>query len=151
MRKSVMLMAMLAAGAGSAVIASSAWANGVFGSDAPSRIPVPARTFSATFEDVGGTQVKASRVTLNGEVFVYGKLGSAQVTVPFERIKDVRIEKATNPLKRVAVVTLTDDTTPVRIEVDDDTAWFGKARFGNYKLEMRDLRVVSGFSLQATP
>jgi len=46
---------------------------------------------------------------------------------------------------------LTDDTAPVRIEVDDDTAWFGKARFGNYKLEMRDLRVVSAFRLQATP
>jgi hypothetical protein len=124
-------------------------AGGFMGSDAPSRIPVPARSFVATFEDVGGTTVQASRVTFDGEVFVHGLFGAAQVTVPFDRIAEVRIEKASDPLKRVAVVTLVDDPEPVRVEVPDDTPWYGRARFGNYKLEVRDLRAVRGFRAEA--
>jgi hypothetical protein len=128
-----------------AVSASPVLAGGFMGGDAPSRIPVPARSFAATFEDVGGTVVELSKVTFDGEVFVHGRLGAAQVTVPFERIAEVRIEKATDPLRRVAVITLSDGSEPVRIEVKDDTPWYGRARFGNYKLEVRDLRSVRGF------
>ena len=128
-----------------AFVATPVLAGGFMGSDAPSRIPVPARSFSATFEDVGGTVVQASRVTFDGEVFVHGRLGQAQVTVPFEKIAEVRIEKAEDPLLRTAVVHLSDGSEPVRIEVKDDTPWYGRTRFGNYKLEGRDLRVVRGF------
>jgi hypothetical protein len=122
-------------------------ATGIMGSDAPSRIPVPAKVFSATFEDVGGTSVPARRVTMNGEVFVYGRYGSGQVTIPFERIAEVRISTAPDPLKRTATVTLVDGSPPVRVVVDDDTAWFGRATFGNYKIEMRDIRAIRDFKL----
>jgi len=128
-----------------AFAATPVLAGGFLGADVPSRIPVPARSFTATFEDVGGTTVQASRVTFDGEVFVHGRLGAAQVTVPFERIAEVRIEKAPEPNRRTAVVYLLDGSEPVRIEVKDDTPWFGRARFGNYKIEGRDLRVVRGF------
>lgn len=134
-------LALLAAG----LIATPVLASGVLGGDAPTRIPVPARAFQATFEDVGGTVVTASRVTLDGEVFVHGRLGEAQVTVPFERIVEVRIEKADDPLKRTAVVVLKGEDEPVRVLLKDDVPWFGGARFGNYKIETRDLRVVRAF------
>lgn len=123
-------------------------ATGAFGGDAPSRIPVPARSFSATFEDAGGTSVKgASKVTFNGEVFLYGRFGAGQVTIPFERIAQVEIHKAADPLKRTAVVTLNDGSAPVRVELEDDTPWYARTRFGNYKVEVRDLRKISGFTL----
>ena len=116
-------------------------ANGVMGSDAPSRIPVPARDFSAKVEDVGGTAVDLTRFTFNGEVFIYGKFGAGQVTVPFENIAEARVEKAKDPLKRVIVVQAKDKSS-VRVEVEDDTPFFGKTNFGNYKILVRDLRVV---------
>jgi len=123
-------------------------ANGVMGADAPSRIPKPARSFSATFIDVGGTEVQGtSKVTFNGEVFLYGRYGAGQVTVPFERISEVRIEKAKDPLKRTAIVTLNDGSDPVRIVVEDDTAWYAHTRFGNYKAEVRELAKIRGFKL----
>lgn len=128
-----------------AFVATPVLAGGFLGGDAPSRIPVPARSFSAVFEDVGGTTVQATRVTFDGEVFVHGRLGAGQVTVPFERIAEVRIEKAENPLRRTAVIQLADGSEPVRIEIKDDTPWYGRTRFGNYKIEGRDLRVVRGF------
>lgn len=121
---------------------------GLFGTDAPSRIPVPAKRFSATFEDISGTVVQTvSRTTFNGEVFVYGRFGAGQVTVPFDKIAEVRIEKAADPLKRIAIVTLKGDEEPVRVELEDDTPWYGQTRFGNYKVEVRDLRVVRDLQL----
>ncbi|MFT7519450.1 MAG: hypothetical protein ACI9MC_001592 [Kiritimatiellia bacterium] len=116
-------------------------ANGVMGSDAPSRIPVPARDFTAKVEDVGGTAVQLGRFTFNGEVFIYGKFGAGQVTVHFEDITEARIEKASDPLKRIVVIKTKAGET-VRVELDDDTPFFGKASFGNYKILVRDLRVV---------
>lgn len=124
------------------------FASGFMGGDAPSRIPVPARVFSASFEDVGGVAVTGTRVTFDGEVFVHGRLGAAQITVPFERVSEVRFESASDKGRRTAVVYVTGEEEPVRIDIKDDTPWFARARFGNYKIESRDLRVVSGFKLQ---
>lgn len=139
---------MLGFAVGLGLLTAPSFATGVFGGDAPSRIPTPARSFAATFEDVGGTAVEvSSQATFNGEVFLYGRFGAGQVTVPFERIREVRIEKASDPLKRMAVVTLVDGSDPVRVELEDDTAWYGRTRFGNYKIEVRDLRAVRGFRL----
>jgi len=66
---------LLAAVLGGLCVAVPVLAGGFTGADAPSRIPIPAREFSATFEDTGGTSVSGSRVTFNGEVFVYGRYG----------------------------------------------------------------------------
>lgn len=129
------------------LLSAPVWATGIMGADAPSRIPVPAKVFSATFEDVGGTALDARRVTMNGEVFVYGRYGAGQVTIPFEKIAEVRISKAEDPLKRTATVSLVDGSEPVRVVVDDDTAWYGRTRFGNYKIEVRDIRAVRDFKL----
>lgn len=121
-------------------------ANGLTGADAPSRIPTTARSYAATFVDVGGTRVQAtSKVSFNGETFVYGRFGAGQVTIPFERIDTVTISKADDPLKRTATITLNDGSEPVRVVLEDDTAWYGRTRFGNYKVEVRDIRTVSGF------
>ena len=128
------------------VVSSPGLATGVMGADAPSRIPKPASSFSATFRDIGGTEVQGtSLVTFNGEVFLYGRYGAGQVTIPFERITEIRIEKATDPLKRTAVVTLNDGGDPVRVELEDDTAWYARTRFGNYKAEVRELASARGF------
>ena len=58
-----------------------ALANGFMGDNPPSRIPIPARDYSARVTDHGGTEIKVDRVSWNGEVFLYGNLGSAQVTL----------------------------------------------------------------------
>jgi hypothetical protein len=142
-RRSVMWLALAAP----VMVAVPVWAGGIMGGDAPSRIPVPARSFSATFEDVSGTSIQTTRVTFDGEVFVHGRIGEAQVTVPFDRIVEVRFEKASDPLRRTAVVLLKDDQEPVRVDVKDDVPWYGRARFGNYKILARDVRVVKSFSL----
>lgn len=148
MRTRLAWTALVVVGLGLASLTAPALATGVFGGDAPSRIPVAGSSFAATFEDVGGTTVQVtSKATFNGEVFVYGRFGAGQVTVPFEKIAELKVQKADDPLKRIAVITLTDGSDPVRIELEDDTPFYGHTRFGNYKIEVRDLRAVRGFRL----
>ncbi len=124
-----------------------ALANGMGGDSPPARIPIPAKVFAATFEDKTGVIVKASRVTFNGEVFVYGTLGEAQVTVPFEKIDHVRFTPAAATEKVTATAVLKAGPGAEQAEVSlilpDDSPWYGETTFGNYQIEVRQLKRIS--------
>ena len=116
-------------------------ANLVGGDAGPSRIPIPARDFQAVVEDRTGTVVEVDRITYNGEVYVYGKLGVAQVSVQFDDIATVRFEPNEEDGKVVAFVTTTDGQN-VRLLVDDDTPCYGQTTFGYYQIEAQDIRKI---------
>lgn len=124
--------------------AGAALANGFagLGGDAPpARIPVPAKDFSATLHDQAGTVVSVSKATFDGEVFLFGSLGEGQATVPFERIRDVRIEPSDTSGKVVAFVTLRDGNT-VSVVVEGETPCYGATAFGNYRIPVEKLRKI---------
>ncbi|MCO4745974.1 MAG: hypothetical protein KC912_14360 [Proteobacteria bacterium] len=124
------------------VLGSTAVAGGIMGGDAPSRIPIPAEEFSASVEDTSGTIVSVERVTYNGEVFLYGNLGEAQVTIPFERISEVRVEP--HPDKdKVTVMAVLKDADPVTITAEHDMPCYGATPFGNYKIEIEKVRRIA--------
>ena len=128
--------ALIAAGS---AFALTAVAGGLTGSDAPSRVPVPAKEFTGTVHDRAGVEVTINRLTFNGEVFFYGVLGEAQVTVPFERVQSIRIEPSDTDNYVVLFATLRDGST-ARILVEDDQPVYGVAAFGNYSVEIEDVR-----------
>ncbi len=128
-----------------AVAVSSAgvsWASGFGGSDAPpARIPVPARDFRATVEDQSGVRIVVSQISFDGEVFLFGRIGEGQATVPFEKIKDARFEPAPTAEHRIAFVTLTDGST-TRLQVAHDVPTYGKTSFGTYSIPVDKLRKI---------
>lgn len=111
------------------------------GGDAPSRIPVPARDYTASVEDAAGVEQTLTRVTFNGEVFFYGTLGDAQVTIPFERVTQIEVQPSQTSGQVVLFATLTDATT-ARILAESDLPLYGSAPFGNYKVEIGKVRFV---------
>lgn len=126
-----------------ASVALAAWPFG----GAVTRIPVPAREFRAVLTDVNGTTVELSRFTMAGEVFVWGDLGAGQISVAFEDVLALTVARAGRDERRVLVVQVRD-TQPVRVEVDDDVAWFGRTAWGNYRVETSD---VSEIRILAAP
>lgn len=124
-----------------ALVPSAAVASGFGGDGPPSRIPVPARVFRAVVEDMSGTRVEVTRVTWNGEVFLYGNVGDAQVTVPFEKIAEIRIEPTEKDGHKVAFARLTDGTT-VRMIVEDDLLCYGATTYGNYQITVDHIRRI---------
>lgn len=121
---------------------ATALATGFGGGDAPSRIPVPARVFQATVDDVAGATVKVDRVTFDGEVFVYGKLGEGHAAVPFEKITELRVEPASDEGHRIVFAKLTDGTS-VRITVERDLPCYGQTSFGNYRIDVEKISKVT--------
>ena len=121
------------------LLAPSAVAGLFGGNDAPGRIPVPARDFEAVIEDRGGVRTSLQRVSFDGEVYLFGKLGAAQVTVPFEEIDVVRFEPTDDPDEVTAAVT-TVAGEAVRIRVEADRPVFGRTHFGNFRIEASDIR-----------
>lgn len=112
---------------------------GIFGGRPPVRIPKPRAEFAATVVDHGGTSVRIASVTWNGEVHIWGKLGAAEVTIPFENVRTARVLPAEDPDLRVVVVA-TSHGEDVRILVDDDLPVYGRTPFGNYRILLRDIR-----------
>ncbi len=115
---------------------------GLFGSDAPSRIPVAAREFRLRVEDVSGTVLEVSQGTYDGEVFVYGTLGLAQVTVPFENVASLEVLPGADEDHKLARV-LTREGETVTLTVETETPVWGRATFGNYKIEIGQVRRLS--------
>lgn len=119
-----------------------AWATGFGGDAPPSRIPIPARDFSARVVDNGGTEMVVDRVSYNGEVFLYGNIGAAQVTIPFEKITTVTFGPHEKEDTRTATATMKDGQS-ITVLVDDDILCYGKTKFGNYSIEVEELRTIT--------
>lgn len=132
------------------LLPAAAFATGFGGADNPTRIPVPARVFSATVEDNAGTQVKVDKVTFDGEVFLFGKVGEGQAAVPFEKIEEVRFEPTGETGTRIAFVKLREGDS-VRLVVESDLPCYGASAFGNYRIEVKDIRVVRVNATPPTP
>jgi hypothetical protein len=112
---------------------------GLFGDGPPGRIPVPARVFRAEVEDRGGTVLRITRVTFDGEVYLFGTIGAAEVTVPFERFTEARFQDG--PGEEHRTVVLTDvDGQEVRLVIEADRPIQGATTFGNYRIEAADVR-----------
>ncbi len=123
------------------VLAAPAWA-GLFGTDAPGRIPIPARDFRARVEDRSGVVTELDRATFDGEVFVFGTVGLAQVAVPFETVRRLDVGSAVDE-DHVIVHVTTRDGAAVDVVVDEDRPWYGRAAFGNFRIEIGQVRAIA--------
>lgn len=121
------------------LLLSAPAAAGLFGSDAPGRIPIPARDFRASIEDLGGVVLTVERVTFDGEVYLYGRIGAAWVTVPFENVAVATFGPGADEDHRTVEV-LDRDGQRVSLVVEADRPIQGRTRFGNYRIEAADVR-----------
>jgi len=128
------------------VLLGVAWsvpaAAGLFGGGPPGRIPIPAAEFSATVEDVGGTSLVIERMSFDGEVFLFGTVGKAQVTFPFATLQTATFLPGDDEDHRVVEVTDRAGTT-LRVVVKADRKLTGRTAFGNYRIEAADIRRIA--------
>ena len=99
---------------------------------------MPARDFQASIQDESGVKTSLKRVSLDGEVYLFGELGKALVTIPFEKVALARFEDGADEDHRVAVVT-TKSGEEVRLVLDADRPFFGRTTYGNYRIEVADI------------
>jgi len=115
---------------------------GELGGSAPAdKIPVPEKNFSARVLDRQGIQTSLSEFSFGGKVFLVGKRGSATITIPFEKISRLDLD-GQDGNEVLAAVTLRDQNR-IELKVDKRSKFFGKAEFGTFQIEMKDLKSIN--------
>lgn len=133
-----------------AVLTGPVLANGVMGGDSPpTRIPIPASHHKVLVEDIGGVSTRVSNASFDGQVFLYGRVGEADVSVPFEKIREVRFEKGSSASKVLAYVILRSEER-VRVELDEEVPCYGETSFGLYRIPVEKIRRIE-FIASSTP
>ena len=101
----------------------------------------PPRDFGATFVDLDGNRVAATRVTVGGDASLEGEVGRGRLRVPFDNIAQVAFA-ATDARDHVRAEVRLRAGTPVTLSVRSSTTFYGQTPGGSYQIRARDLKTV---------
>lgn len=115
---------------------------GSLGGTAPAdKIPVPEKNFNARALDHQGIETSLSQFSFDGKVFLVGKRGDATVTIPFEKISRLDIQGQEG--NEVLATVILRNQERIEVKVDKNLKFYGKADFGTFQIDMKDLKSVN--------
>jgi hypothetical protein len=104
------------------------------------RAPRVEKNYAVIVTDSSGNKIEGEKFSWEGRIHFAGYLGMAQVTMPFERIKELMVgEKRERKVKVTARLT---DGTETGFEVDAKSRCFGEASFGSFMLQMDEIKSI---------
>lgn len=99
------------------------------------------KNFMVVVTDTSGNKIEGEKFSWEGRIHFAGYMGLAQITMPFERVKELTVgEKKDRKVKVTA--RLTDGTETV-FEIDSDARVYGESRFGSFMLTMDEIKSIS--------
>lgn len=105
---------------------------------APSdRIPVPEKKFMATFIDSMDVTTSCTDVSIEGGVFIQGRIGEGTYTVSFENIQEIVFRLSAESLYGQI---RTRDGGSIEIVVDKNRKAYGRTKFGAFHIRLNDLK-----------
>ncbi len=114
---------------------------GMGGSGGFERAPRVEKNFAVTVTDVSGKKIEGEKFSWEGRIHFAGYMGLAQVTMPFDRIKELSV----GPLRerKVTVTAYLNDGSETSFDVDAKTRCFGEAPFGSFMLQMDEIKSIA--------
>ncbi len=104
------------------------------------KVPTPDKDFHARVVDRDGIQTALFQFSQEGKTFLSGKRGEGVVAIPFDKISQVQFRAEGKTA--VAKVSLRDQNS-IEIAVDGQSKFYGKADFGTFQIETKDLRSIT--------
>jgi hypothetical protein len=104
------------------------------------KIPVPEKNFSAELLDREGVKTTLQFFSYEGKTFLAGKHGSALITIPFEKLREIQIQGQEG--SEVGIKVILKDQKTHSFKVDKQGKFFGKTDFGTYQVETKDLKSI---------
>ncbi len=108
-----------------------------------SSIPLPEENYVVQVTDNRQVATHASRVSWNGHTYLQGKRGASLVTIPFAKIKEVRIgsgARAYNASIKAQIILQNGDSLDLLLR--GDVKVYGATRYGKFELYMNDIRSI---------
>ncbi len=107
----------------------------------PDKIPTPEKNFAVRVTDREGVQTSLNQFSLEGKVYLAGKRGSATVSIPFEKISQLQIQSVEGNDVQAKVSLRTRESVDIKME--KKAKFYGKADFGSFQVEVKDLKAVN--------
>ncbi len=104
------------------------------------RAPRVEKNYAVVVTDASGKKIEGEKFSWEGRIHFAGYLGMAQVTMPFENIKELIVGEKHE--RKVQVTARLMDGTETGLEVDAKSRCFGEASFGSFMLQMDEIKTV---------
>jgi len=105
------------------------------------RAPRVEKNFAVVIIDGSGNKVNGEKFSWEGRIHFAGYLGLAQVTMPFERIKELVVGEKRE--RKVRVTARLTDGTETSFDIDAKARCYGEAGFGSFMLQMDEIKTIT--------
>ena len=112
----------------------------------PGQIPTPEKNFKAELIDIDGIVTQANMVSFNGRVVVSGSRGSSFVTIPFEKISTLEVERVEDNYAETKIVLKSGGE--VNLKIRKDIKCYGMTEFGTFFIYTGKVKSVSFLSVE---
>jgi len=123
------------------ILAAFILLTGMGGTGGFERAPRVEKNFAVTVMDVSGNKIEGEKFSWEGRVHFAGYMGMAQVTMPFDRIRELTVGAPRE--RKVTVTAHMNDGSETSFDVDSKSRCFGEAPFGSFMLQMDEIKSVS--------
>ncbi len=113
---------------------------GMGGTGGFERAPRVEKNFAVTVTDVSGKKIDGDNFSWEGRIHFAGYLGLAQVTMPFDRIRELTVGAPRE--RKVTVTARLTDGSETSFDVDAKSRCYGEAPFGSFMLQMDEIKSV---------
>ncbi len=114
---------------------------GMGGTSGFERAPRVEKNFAVTVTDTSGNKIEGEKFSWEGRIHFAGYLGMAQVTLPFDRIRELTVGSPRE--RKVTVTARMNDGSETHFDVDSKSRCFGEASFGSFMLQMDEIKSIS--------
>ncbi len=124
-----------------ALIVSCLFLSGMGGLGGPARVraPEPARNYSATIMDQADISTDVEKISFSGHNAISGNVGSGQVSIDFDKIKGITFRLRDKILEATVIL---KDAKTVSMTLDNGLACYAKLPYGEYKVDVKDIRSI---------
>ncbi len=112
------------------------------------RAPRVDKNFSVVVVDASGNKISGEKFSWEGRTRFSGYMGMAEVNLPFDRLKEVKVGEKKE--KKVHVTAHMADGSEVAFDVEADSRCFGEAGFGSFMLTMDEIKEISFKGMKET-
>lgn len=112
---------------------------GSVGEQAAVKTPEPDENYTAVLVDQEDVSMDLEKFTVDGQTYLTGKLGKADLSIDFERIRSILFVSADGAT--TASVTL-DDSKKVDLVVAPGTFCYGTSSFADVRIAVRDIKKI---------
>src|SRR5512147_3177351 len=123
------------------ILAAFMLLTGMGGTGGFERAPRVEKNFAVTITDTAGNKISGDRFSWEGRIHFAGYMGMAQVTMPFDRIRELTVGAPRE--RKVTVTARLNDGSETSFDVDSKSRCFGEAPFGSFMLQMDEIKSIS--------